>query len=321
MRAVIKSISTLIVISLVVLTSSCSQVDINKPIRATLFLLDASKSTLQSVGIREQQLRERLAGAFSKEEAIYFDFVRNNYTKQIILPLVPMQVIVNVRDIILVGINNERRQDEALFEVSKLWNQSISDSRTVNLCIQQDAAKLELETVLDGQESIEIARNLCVYAEKAKETLSDIRKISSGLAIENAYIGSDIEGAFLRGLAKLESEAFNLVNRDNSDVKVRASIVISSDMMQRGSDGRTVLEKIRNLSEEDIADFVLQNLGEQEFTSFRPVVKVDGWLNTKKNFSEKERESLEMYWKKWFDVFGLNEPDFDLGVLDWSVDS
>jgi hypothetical protein len=269
---------------------------------------------------REQQLRERLAGAFSKDEAIYFDFIRNNLSKQVILPLVPMQTIVNVKDLILSDANNERRQDEAREEVSKLWTSAISDSRIVSACIREDAAKLELNTVLGGEASIEIARNICVSAEKAKETLTNIRTIGTGGAIANGYIGSDIEGAFTRGLDKLESEARNLINRENLDVKVRATIVISSDMMQRNSDGVNALDVVRNMTEEQIDQYLVEKYGDPELSSFRPIVKVDGWLSTKKNFTESERMALENYWKRWFTNFGLDEPDFGFGVIDWSVE-
>jgi hypothetical protein len=305
---------------LIVASSGCSKTDEVDSVKATLFLLDASKSNLQSVGKREQQLRERLAGAFSKNEAIYFDIIRNNYSKQVILSLVPMQTILNVRELVISDVNNERRRNEVIEEISKLWTQSISDSRSVSICIQQDSAKLEINTVLDGQVATEIARNLCVYAEKSKESLASIRNIASGLKLENAYIGSNIEGAFLRAFAKLESEAFNLVGRDNRNVRVRASIIISSDMVQRGSDGKALLDDIKNLTEEEIASYVTQKLANQELTYFKPLIKVDGWLTTKRNFSDRERELLKMYWTQWFTNLGLEQPDFDLGVLDWSVE-
>jgi hypothetical protein len=314
-------VASLIVSTLLIVASSgCSKTDEVDSVKATLFLLDASKSNLQSVGKREQQLRERLAGAFSKNEAIYFDFIRNNYSKQVILSLVPMQTILNVRELVISDVNNERRRNEVIDEISKLWTQSISDSRSVSICIQQDSAKLEINTVLDGQVATEIARNLCVYAEKSKESLASIRNIASGMKLENAYIGSNIEGAFSRGLAKLESDSFNLVGRDNRSVRVRASIIISSDMVQRGSDGKALLEDIQNFTEEEIASYVTQKLGNQELTYFKPIVKVDGWLTTKRNFSDRERELLEMYWTQWFINLGLEQPDFDLGVLDWSVE-
>jgi hypothetical protein len=305
---------------LIVASSGCSKTDEVDSVKATLFLLDASKSNLQSVGKREQQLRERLAGAFSKNEAIYFDIIRNNYSKQVILSLVPMQTILNVRELVISDVNNERRRNEVIEEISKLWTQSISDSRSVSICIQQDSAKLEINTVLDGQVATEIARNLCVYAEKSKESLASIRNIASGLKLENAYIGSNIEGAFLRAFAKLESEAFNLVGRDNRNVRVRASIIISSDMVQRGSDGKALLDDIKNLTEEEIASYVTQKLANQELTYFKPLIKVDGWLTTKRNFSDRERELLKMYWTQWFTNLGLEQPDLDLGVLDWSVE-
>jgi hypothetical protein len=89
-----KSIFVVLVSLSASLLTSCSDQSSTQTIRATLFLLDASKSMFLTVEKREQQLRERLAGAFSKDEAIYFDFIRNNLSKQVILPLVPMQTMM-----------------------------------------------------------------------------------------------------------------------------------------------------------------------------------------------------------------------------------
>jgi hypothetical protein len=91
-------------------------------------------------------------------------------------------------------------------------------------------------------------------------------------------------------------------------------------MVQRGSDGKVLLDDIKNLTEEEIASYVTQKLGDQELTYFKPIIKVDGWLTTKRNFSDRERELLKMYWTQWFTNLGLEQPDFDLGVLDWSVE-
>jgi hypothetical protein len=52
----------------VLLTSSCSESGSTKQIRSTLFLLDASRSTISSVSARESQLRERLEGVFDTQE-------------------------------------------------------------------------------------------------------------------------------------------------------------------------------------------------------------------------------------------------------------
>ena len=299
---------------------SCSSPSATKNIRATLFLLDASKSNLKSVESREQQLRERLKSSFSKNEAIYFDFIRSNLSKQIILPLVSMQTIVNVEDLILSDINNERRQDEAREEISNLWSNAVSSSSPIVDCIENSASNLELNTVLGGQAAVEIAQNICVSSEKTRQTLSNIKIIGSGGSIENGFIGSDIEGAFTRGLDKLESEARNLMNIENLDVKVRSTVVISSDMMQRDSNGRRILDLIINKTEEEIDQYLSERSQISEFSYFRPIVKIDGWLSTKRNFSEEERIVLETYWRKWFLNRNLDEPDFGLGVIDWSVE-
>lgn len=81
-----KNLTICLVLVMTLLLTSCSEAGSTKQIRATLFLLDASGSMLRSVSEREQQLKERLNGAFQNEEAIYFDFIRNDYTKQVILP-------------------------------------------------------------------------------------------------------------------------------------------------------------------------------------------------------------------------------------------
>ena len=91
-------------------------------------------------------------------------------------------------------------------------------------------------------------------------------------------------------------------------------------MMQRTADGKRVIDSIVDLNEEQLSTFITDKMGQQEFRELRPIVKIDGWLSTKKNFSEKERSALEMYWKKWFLHLDLDEPDFGFGVMDWSVD-
>ena len=70
------------------------------------------------------------------------------------------------------------------------------------------------------------------------------------------------------------------------------------------------LSKLINITDEQIAEFVTKSRGEQEFRELRPVVKIDGWLSTKANYSENDRQALELYWKKWFSTLDLDEPDF-----------
>jgi hypothetical protein len=310
----------LVAFSILLSVSACSQEGATKSIKVTLFLLDASKSMILSIPQREQQLKERLAGAFDEDpEAIYFDFIRNDYTKQVILPLVSMQSIINVNDQIINYAKDKKVRSETSKLVSDLWRKSISDAKTVEACINDGTKELDINTVLEQGARI-VAQNICVSAGKAKETLANIRLIGSGGGIENGFIGSDIEGAFIRGLKRLESESGNLYNKENERVGVRATIVVSSDMMQRRGDGQRVLDSIKDMNEEQLTEFVTKSRGQQEFRELRPVVKIDGWLSTKKNFSEKDRQTLELYWKKWFTSFDLDEPDFGFGVMDWSVD-
>ncbi len=311
--------SFIVAFALLFTVTACSQESATKSIKVTLFLLDASKSMVLTIPQREQQLKERLAKAFDEEEAIYFDFIRNDYTKQLILPLVSMQTIINVNDQILTYAKDKRVRGDTSKLVSDLWRKSISDTRTVDACISEGTKDLEINSVLEQGSRI-VAQNICISAGKAKETLSNIRTIGSGGDINNGYIGSDIEGAFVRGLKRLESESGNLYNKDNDKVGIRATIVVSSDMMQRRADGERVIDSIRNMTEEEISEFVTKTRGPQEFRELRPRVQIDGWLSTKRTFSEMERQTLELYWKKWFSSLDLDEPDFGFGVMDWSVD-
>ncbi len=303
----------------VVVTSSCSEAGSTKQIRATLFLLDASKSTIASVSGRETQLRERLEGVFDTQEAIYFDFIRSDFTKQLITPLISMQTIINVADTILKDAKDDRVRRETKDLVGKVWEQSLNDSKSLEECSTSSVNQLVGQSVLTENSARTIARNLCISAEKAKQALASIRLISTGQSTEGAYIGSDVEGAFLRGLTRLESESKNLINANNEIVGVRASIVISSDMMQRNANGARVIDEIANLTQEQISEFVIKSRGMQDFRTLRPNVIIDGWLTTKKNFSENERKLLETYWKSWFTSLELDEPDFGFGVVDWSV--
>lgn len=315
-----RHLTSCILIVMALLLTSCSEAGSTKQIRATLFLLDASGSMIRSVSEREQQLKERLNGAFQNEEAIYFDFIRNDYTKQLILPLISMQSIIAVNDVVLEDAKNEKVRKETKAMISTLWQQSLSDSREVEACIQNVSSGLLRDTVIEDQGARRISQNLCVSANKAKEIFASIRTLGSGGKIEDGYIGSDIEGAFLRGLKRLESESGNLINSLNESVKVRATIVVSSDMVQLRAGGEGIVKTIRNMTNEQIAEFVTKSRGEQEFRELRPVVKIDGWLSTNQNFAERDRQALELYWKKWFSTLDLDEPDFGFGVMDWSVD-
>lgn len=304
------------------LLSSCSEQDSVKEIKATLFLLDASKSSIISIPRREQQLRERLNRAFEDKEAIYFDFIRNNSTKQLISSLVSMQTIVEVDDIILSKINNKRRETEARDKVSELWRQSLINTKSTEDCINQGTTSIEVNSVLDDQEARRIAQLVCTSASKAKEVFSAIRLIGSGAAIEGGYIGSDIQGAFSRGYRKMESDSKNLYSPGDVRYSVgRKSIVVSSDMMQVSDSETRIIDSIRDMDEEEIVLYLKERIGQSNISGFYPVVKIDGWLNTKKKFSEKERQTLETYWRKWFELsFELQDIDFGLGVIDWSVD-
>lgn len=306
-------------LSLALPITSCSSKASTEQIRATLFLLDASKSTISSVAAREMQLKQRLEGVFDVQEAVYFDFIRNDFTKQLITPLISMQSIININDAVLKDAKDERVRRETKDLIGSIWEQSLSDSKGVEDCSSSVASRLQRESVLSETGSRSIARNLCVSAAKAKQTLEEIRDIGSGQTIDNGFIGSDVEGAFIRGLSRLESESSNLINQDNQRVGVRATIVVSSDMMQRSASGGRVIDEIRNMNEEQISEYVLKRRGSQEFRTLRPLVIIDGWLSTKQNFSESERDLLEAYWKSWFVTMDLDEPDFGFGLVDWSV--
>ena len=303
------------------LLSSCSADSSIKQIRATLFLLDGSKSlaSTDNFSTKEQQLKERLTQAFKKKEAIYFDFIRNDYSKQEILALISMKSILNVNNEIVKYAKNKDVRTETEELVSDLWEQALLDSRSVDVCIKEVDAKLEINAVNPWGTKI-VAQNLCIGANKAKETFSRIKVITSGQTLENGYIGSDVEGAFEKGFGVLESLSNNLFNDDGTKVFVQATIVVSSDMMQRNSSGEKVIDKIRNMSDEQISDYILKEKGETKLRTLTPDVYVDGWANTKKNYSEKDRDTLEAYWKKWFEHLGAKEPDFGFGVIDWSVD-
>lgn len=314
-----KLISFCLILLSVITTSSCSEAGSTKQIRATLFLLDASKSTIASVSGREVQLRERLEGVFDTQEAIYFDFIRSDFTKQLITPLISMQTIINIGDAILKDAKDDRLRKETKDLVASIWEQSLNDSKALEECSTSSVNQLVRQSVLTENSARIIARNLCVSAEKAKQALESIRLIGSGQSIEGAFIGSDVEGAFLRGLTRLESESKNLINANNEMVGVRASIVVSSDMMQRNASGKRIIDEIANLNQEQVSEFVIKSRGMQDFRTLRPNVIIDGWLTTRKNFSESERKLLETYWKSWFTSLELDEPDFGFGVVDWSV--
>lgn len=91
-------------------------------------------------------------------------------------------------------------------------------------------------------------------------------------------------------------------------------------MVQRKAGDVGIVQTIRNMTNEQIAEFVTKSRGEQEFRELRPVVKIDGWLSTTGKISERDRQALEIYWKKWFSTLDLDEPDFGFGIMDWSVD-
>jgi hypothetical protein len=302
------------------LLSSCSEAGSTKNIRATLFLLDASGSMIRSVAEREQQLKERLTGAFQREEAIYFDFIRNDYTKQMILPLISMQTIISVNDIVLEDAKDEKVRKQTKAKISELWEQALNDSKVTDACIESVSDGLLRDTVIEDQGARRISSYICVSANKAKEIFASIRTLGSGGKIEDGYIGSDIEGAFLRGFRRMESESGNLINSLNESVNVRATIVVSSDMVQSRAGDEGIVRTIRNMTDEQIAEFVTKSRGQQEFPRLRPVVKIDGWLSTTGKISERDRQALEVYWKKWFSTLDLDEPDFGFGVMDWSVD-
>jgi hypothetical protein len=315
-----KHLTSCLLLAMALLLTSCSDAGSTKQIRATLFLLDASGSMIRSVSEREQQLKERLTGAFQNEEAIYFDFIRNDYTKQVILPLISMQSIISVNDIILEDAKNEKVRKETKAKISELWQQALSNSKETQDCIESVSTELLRDTVIEDQGARRISNYICVSANKAKEIFASIRTLGSGEKIEDGYIGSDVEGAFIRGLKRLESESGNLLNSLNESVKVRATIVVSSDMVQSRAGDEGIVSTIRNMSNDEIAEFVTKTRGEQEFRELRPIVKIDGWLSTSGKISERDRQALEIYWKKWFSTLDLDEPDFGFGVMDWSVD-
>lgn len=299
--------------------SSCSQSSSTEQIRATLFLLDASRSTIASVSARENQLRERLEGVFEKQEAIYFDFIRTDFTKQMVLPLISMQSVINIEDTVRTDAKDDRVRKDTRELIGRIWVQALNDSNTSAACSAVYLRQLTNGTVLSESGAKVIVRNLCVSAAKAKQTFTDIRAVGNGTTSGVAFIGSDIEGAFLRALNRLETESSNLLNIENQRVGVKATIVVSSDMMQRRSSGKRVIDEISGLNSDQVVKYVTESRKNLEIRTLRPNIIIDGWLTTKRNFSESERELLETYWKTWFTTLDLDEPDFGSGLVDWSV--
>lgn len=322
MIAVKNTVFLVISLLLVSVLTSCSQQQSSRQIKGTLFLLDASQSSIISILQREQQLRERLSRAFESREAIYFDFIRNNSTKQQISSLVSMQTIVGVDEVISNNINNDRRRTQALNSASDLWRQSLINSKNSDDCISQGATYIEVNSVLDKQESRTIAQYVCASAIKAKEIFAAIKRIGSGSKNESDYIGSDVQGAFSRGFRKLESDSRNLYSAGEVKYSLgRTTVVISSDMMQVSNSENRIIDVIADMNDDEVERYLEERIGQPSLSGFYTLVKVDGWLNTKKKFSEKERQILETYWRKWFYLgFELEEIDFGLGVIDWSVD-
>ena len=184
-----KHLTSCLLLAMALLLTSCSDAGSTKQIRATLFLLDASGSMIRSVSEREQQLKERLTGAFQNEEAIYFDLIRNDYTKQVILPLISMQSIISVNDIILEDAKNEKVRKETKAKISELWQQALSNSKETQDCIESVSTELLRDTVIEDKGARRISNYICVSANKAKEIFASIRTLGSGEKIEDGYIG------------------------------------------------------------------------------------------------------------------------------------
>jgi hypothetical protein len=221
---------------------------------------------------------------------------------------------------VLEDAKDEKVRKQTKAKISELWEQALNDSKVTDACIESVSDGLLRDTVIEDQGARRISSYICVSANKAKEIFASIRTLGSGGKIEDGYIGSDIEGAFLRGFRRMESESGNLINSLNESVNVRATIVVSSDMVQSRAGDEGIVRTIRNMTDEQIAEFVTKSRGQQEFPRLRPVVKIDGWLSTTGKISERDRQALEVYWKKWFSTLDLDEPDFGFGVMDWSVD-
>jgi hypothetical protein len=120
----------------------------------------------------------------------------------------------------------------------------------------------------------------------------------------------------------MESDSKNLYSPGDVKYSVdRKTILVSSDMMQVSDSKNRIIDVIRDMSDEEVEQYLTENIGQPNNSGFFSIVKIDGWLNTKVKFSEKERQVLETYWRKWFYLsFELEEIDFGLGVIDWSVD-
>jgi hypothetical protein len=312
-----KGLTLCAVIAISLLLTSCSEENSTKDIRATLFLLDASKSVRAKVPIREDQLRNRLLSAFNRKEAIYFDFVRNDYSKQEPKALVTMQGIVKINDIVENQINNAKRKKQAREAIDQLWEMALSQEPGSLECPSRISKLLTDRTVIKVTEASSIGRQLCISATKANEILIGIKELANDEMAKSLFIGSNVEGAFEKGLKKLEADSSNIFNYENERVRVRATIVVSSDMMQTDANGIQLIDQIKDLDPKQIEKLVQAQRSIQE-RELPTLIIIDGWLTTSRNLSEKQRFLLESYWKAWFQTQGLEEPDFGHGVIDWS---
>lgn len=292
-------------------------------IRVDVFLYDISGSG-DSAGFtsfdRQSQLRSKFEDSFRSRTALYFDFVRKDFGRQQVSALIPASFFLELDKEIDNEIHDSALKKETLDSLQGVWekllqNQSLADSLD---CSSQLAPKVSTASRgnLPPASTTSIARDFCSTARSGLKVINSIPVVAAA-ALDNG-IGSGIQGAIDRAIAKIESEEIRILRRTPGVVLI-PRIVVTSDFIENTPNFHLLLELEKMTDSNQACDLAISQVGSTEPTPLIFDFESDGLGSIRgSRMTPVVRQSLLDYWSCWLDSRGISDPNLGDRGIDWA---
>jgi hypothetical protein len=292
-------------------------------INVDVFLYDISGSG-DSAGFssfdRQSQLRSKFEDSFRSRTALYFDFVRKDFGRQQVSALIPANFFVELDKEIDSEIHDSALKKDTLDALQGVWenllqNQAMADSID---CSSQLAPKVSEASGgnLPPSSTKSIARDFCSTVRTGLKVINSIPVVAA--ATLDSGIGSGIQGAIDRAIAKIESEETRILRRTPGVVLI-PRLIVTSDFIENTPNFHLLLELEKMTDSNQACDLAISQVGSTEPTFLIFDFESDGLGSIRgSRMTPVVRQSLLDYWSCWLDSRGISEPNLGDRGIDWA---
>jgi hypothetical protein len=141
--------------------------------------------------------------------------------------------------------------------------------------------------------------------------------VVASAALDNG-IGSGIQGAIDRAIAKIESEEIRILRRTPGVVLI-PRLIVTSDFIENTPNFHLLLELEKMTDSNQACDLAISQVGSTEPTPLIFDFESDGLGSIRgSRMTPVIRQSLLDYWSCWLDSRGLSDPNLGDRGIDWA---